>query len=86
MYQIAPVKMMVIDIRILAMPGRITQHCGPGFMIVEHKGDFSRRVSEPVLHAGFYLVEQSLKQRIVAGLAGNAGGLHKAVEQLAVVV
>ena len=84
--EVAPVKVVVVEVDVLAVARRIAQKCRPGSVVVEQKGHFARLVGQPILEARLDGGQELLKGYGVLGELGNSGGLNQSVHFLALVV
>ena len=84
--EVAPVKVVVVEVYVLAVARGVAQKGRPRGVVVEEKGDFAGLVAQPVLEAGFDGGKELVERHAVFGQLGDARGLNQAVHFLALVV
>ena len=57
---------MVVDVIVLSVSCGITEHSGPGFMIIEHEGDISFLVCHPAFKLLLNQIKRSLEAFLIA--------------------
>ena len=84
--EVAPMEVVVVQVQVLSVPGRIAQQRRPRAVVVKQKGHFSGLVVQPVLQTFLNRLKQQGKSRRVLRQLRGARGLDQSVHLLPLVV
>ena len=84
--EVAPMKVVVVQVQVLSVPGRIAQQRRPRGVVVKQKGHFARLVVQPVFQTFLNRLKQKSKSRRILRQLRGARGLDQSVHLLPLVV